>query len=181
MNKVIALVGMCGSGKSEVAKIIEQKGYSKVYFGGVTIEEVEKRGLEVTEENEKTVREELRKTYGMAAYAILNLPKIEEGLKKGNVLIDGLYSWEEYKILKNKFNDMIVLTIFTPLKNRYERLTKRPVRPYTLEQAKERDYVEIENLDKGGPIAISDYTIINDGTLEELKQKVEAFLAEVEK
>jgi dephospho-CoA kinase len=172
---------MCGSGKSEVAKIIEQKGYSKVYFGSVTIEEVEKRGLEVTEENEKTVREELRKTYGMAAYAILNLPKIEEGLKKGNVLIDGLYSWEEYKILKNKFNDMIVLTIFTPLKNRYERLTKRPSRPYTLEQAKERDYSEIENLDKGGPLAIADYTIINDGTLEELKQKVEAFLAEVEK
>ena len=38
MNKVIAIVGMCGSGKSIASDILEKKGYEKVYFGGVTFE-----------------------------------------------------------------------------------------------------------------------------------------------
>ena len=33
---------------------------------------------------------------------------------------------------------------------------------------------EIENLEKGGPIAIADYFIINDGSLEQLHQKIDA-------
>jgi len=37
----------------------------------------------------------------MAAYAILNLPAIDSALKKSNVVIDGLYSWEEYVTLKS--------------------------------------------------------------------------------
>jgi len=32
----------------------------------------------------------------MAAYAKLNLPRIDETLQKSNVVLDGLYSWEEY-------------------------------------------------------------------------------------
>ena len=75
----------------------------------MTIEELKKRNLEVNETNERTVREDLRKTYGMAAYAILNLPKFDQLMKTGNVIADGLYSWEEYKILKNHYNDDLVV------------------------------------------------------------------------
>jgi hypothetical protein len=37
-----------------------------------------------------------------------------------------------------------------------------------------RDWSEIENLEKGGPIAIADYFIINDGSLEQLHQRIDA-------
>ncbi len=47
----------------------------------MTDEEVKRRGLELNEQNERSVREDLRKQYGMAAYAILNLPRIEAALK----------------------------------------------------------------------------------------------------
>ena len=40
MNKVIAIVGMCGSGKSIASDILEKKGYEKVYFGGVTLDKL---------------------------------------------------------------------------------------------------------------------------------------------
>ncbi len=36
-----------------------------------------------------------------------------------------------------------------------------------------RDISEIEKLDKGGPIAYTDYLIMNDGTLEELNKNLE--------
>ena len=60
MNKVIAIVGMCGSGKSVASDYYINKGYQKVYFGGVTMDELKRRGLEVNPENEKKIREELR-------------------------------------------------------------------------------------------------------------------------
>ena len=53
MNKIIAIVGMSGSGKSVASTYLESMGYSKVYFGGVTMKKLKEEGLEVTPENEK--------------------------------------------------------------------------------------------------------------------------------
>ena len=55
--KIVALVGMAGSGKSEVSRIFEKAGYKRVRFGDVTDEEVARRGLKLNEANEKLVRE----------------------------------------------------------------------------------------------------------------------------
>ncbi|RPJ09108.1 MAG: hypothetical protein EHM28_02455 [Spirochaetaceae bacterium] len=174
-QKIIATVGMCGSGKSIAGEYLEAHGFSKVYFGGLTMEEVKRRGLEVNEKNERIVREDLRKQHGMGAFAILSLPKIEELRKAGKpVLIDGLYSFSEYKILKEKYGDLLlVLAVFTPRELRYQRLAKRKVRPLTLEEAISRDFMEIENIEKGGPIALADYTLVNTGTVEELHAAVQ--------
>jgi dephospho-CoA kinase len=179
--KIIATVGMCGSGKSVAGERLEALGFAKVYFGGLTIEEVKRRGLEVNETNERAVREELRRTHGMGAFAILSLPKIEELLRQGKrVLIDGLYSFSEYKILNEKYGSgLLVVAIFTPRELRYERLAQREVRPLTRAQAVSRDYAEIENIEKGGPIALADFTIVNDGSKEELIRRLDRILAAV--
>ncbi|MBM3149933.1 MAG: dephospho-CoA kinase, partial [Chloroflexi bacterium] len=95
MNKVVAVVGMAGSGKSEVARVFEESGFKKIRFGDITDQEVKRRGLALSEENERYVRQETRKEHGMAAYAILNLPRIDEALMSSDVVVDGLYSWEE--------------------------------------------------------------------------------------
>ncbi len=44
-SRIVAIVGMTGSGKSEVASIFEKHGYERVRFGDVTDKEVAKRGL----------------------------------------------------------------------------------------------------------------------------------------
>jgi dephospho-CoA kinase len=177
MNKVIAVIGMCGSGKSEVVKYFEQHGYKKVYFGGVVMDEMKRLGLEANEANERMTRENLRKEFGMGAMAVKSLSKIEEYYKTGNVVIESLYSWDEYKIVKEKFGESFkLLTIYTIKSLRYERLAKRPVRPLTEDEARSRDYSEIEKLDKGGPIAFTDYLVINDGTLEELNKELNKYL-----
>jgi dephospho-CoA kinase len=177
-KQIVATVGMCGSGKSVAGERLERLGFVKVYFGGLTIEEVKRRGLEVNEKNERAVREELRRTHGMGAFAVLSLPKIEALLGEGkNVLIDGLYSFSEYKILTEKYGDrLVVIAVFTPRALRYERLARRDVRPLTLAEAISRDFAEIENIEKGGPIALADYTIVNDGTMDELIQRLDGIL-----
>lgn len=173
-NKVVALVGMCGAGKSVVTEWFKERGYKSVHFGDATMDVLAARGLEVNEKNEKAVREDLRKKHGMAAFAIVNLPRIENSLKEGHVIVDGLYSWSEYKILKEKFGDTLhVLAVFTPRKLRYKRLAERSVRPLTHEQSRGRDYAEIENIEKGGPIAMADHTVVNDGDLQNLYGQLE--------
>lgn len=180
MNKIVAIVGMCGSGKSIASEYYENRGYQKVYFGGVTMDKLKEENLEVNPENERMMRERLRKEYGMGAYAFLLLPKIEDLLTKGNVVLDGLYSWDELKILKENFSEMIVLAIIVNKPFRYERLGRRIIRPLTNEEANTRDITEIENLAKGGPIAFADYYILNNGSLEDCKKSLEEITKVIE-
>ena len=176
--KVVAIVGMTGAGKSEVAKLFAESGFARIRFGDATDKEIKKRGLELNEENERRVREQFRKEQGMAAYAKLNLPAIDSALKKLDVVIDGLYSWEEYTFLKGHYGENFSLVaVWASPKTRYTRLTARVVRGLTREEAASRDKAEIENINKGGPIAMADFTIINESFLDDLEKEVRKVIA----
>ncbi len=167
--KVVAIVGMPGAGKSEVSRVFVNSGFTAIRFGDITDEEIKKRGLEVNEKNERIVREQLRNQHGMSAYAKLNLPRIDTALKVSSVVIDGLYSWEEYTFLKNNYKeDLCVVAVYASPKTRYERLAGRAKRGLTFAEAASRDSAEIENINKGGPIAMADFTVINESSLESL-------------
>ena len=180
MNKIIAIVGMCGSGKSIASDILEQKGYSKVYFGGVTMDKLKEKNLEITPENEKIMREKLREDLGMGAFAKILLPQIEELHKTNNVVLDGLYSWDEYKILKDKLGkNLTVISVVCDKSIRYERLSTRKIRPHTEKEAIARDLNEIENISKAPPIAYADYYILNNVTLEEYRKRLEEIIEKI--
>jgi dephospho-CoA kinase len=170
--KVVAIVGMAGAGKSEVARVFEDHGFKKVRFGDITDEELKNRRLEASEENERYIRQQLRREHGMAVYAKLNLPKIDSSLESSNVVIDGLYSWEEYIVLKEYYGEQFTtVAVWASAATRYGRLAHRAERPLTLEEAASRDKSEIENVNKGGPIAMADFTILNETSLEELEKE----------
>jgi dephospho-CoA kinase len=157
--------------------VFEQNGFIRVRFGDVTDEEVKERGLELNEANERNIRELLRQEHGMSAYARLNLPRIDSALEHSNVVIDGLYSWEEYSFLKTCYGeDFWVVAVWSPPRTRYQRLTTRLERPLTLEEAANRDRAEIENINKGGPIAMADFTIINESSLKDLRGEAERII-----
>ena len=176
-GKIVAVVGMCGSGKSVATEVFTDAGWEKVYFGGITMEELENRGLEKNEKNEKMVREELRAQYGLAAYAVKLLPRIQRLAEQGNVVLDGLYSWSEYTYLKEHLGDALrVLAIVTDRGLRYSRLATRTIRPLTEQEATSRDHSEIEKLEKGGPISIADRFVTNNGSSEELIEKITEYM-----
>jgi dephospho-CoA kinase len=182
MKKVVAIVGMAGSGKSEVARVFENRGFVRVRFGDVTDEEIKKRCLELNEANERFCRELLRKEHGMAAYAILNQPRIDAALEKTDVVADGLYSWEEYLSFKSHYSQrFFVIAVYSSPRTRYARLSRRGHRPLTFEEASSRDKAEIENLNKGGPIAMADFTIINESSVEDLRRQSNAIIEQLNK
>jgi len=166
--RILALVGMPGAGKTLFAHHLQARGFVQYRFGAITIAEVERQGLPVTPENERQVREQIRAREGMDAYARRLLPKIHDALaRRPSVVLDGLYSFSEYKTLRAEFGDLLVLVaIACERRLRYARLAARAERPLTREEAEQRDVQEIEALEKGGPIAIADYTILNNGTPE---------------
>jgi dephospho-CoA kinase len=181
-KKVIAFVGMPGAGKSTCVDHVVSLGIPSVYLGGVVVDEVIRRYGKTNEVLEKQVREELREKEGMDAVAKRAVKNIDQLHETHEVVVaDGLYSWSEYKLLKDKYGDnALIIAIAAPRKVRHKRLENRPVRPLTNEEVTSREYAEIENIEKGGPIANADYIIVNDGEPDEMIQKLASIL-QVEK
>lgn len=172
--KIVAVVGLPGSGKSEAVRAFMKYGFHRVYFGDVTFDRMKKEGLEINEKNERIMRERLRNEYGMAAYAHLSLPKIEALLhERRDVVIESMYSMEEYLCIKEKYPGLMVVAVYASPKTRYARLGVRPERPLTPDECVSRDLSQIQNLHQAGPIALADFTAVNEGTINDLNKKLE--------
>ena len=64
----------------------------------------------------------------MAAYAKLSLPKIDRLLESGNAVVDGLYSWEEYTLMKDRYGGRsAVVAVWASPETRHQRLAQRPI------------------------------------------------------
>ena len=183
--KIIAVVGMSGSGKSVVVDYLTEKGFPKVYFGGMIYKEMKRRGIEMTAdgESEKRFREMIRETEGKdwVVKQVIEEAKnlINAGQKR--IVLDGLYSWTEYKILKKEFpGQLTVLAVVVPKALRHFRVGKRPERPFNTKEIQERDRSEVENLEKGGPIAMADYYVLNDESVAKLHDDVDVILDRIE-
>ena len=168
---IIAITGLPGSGKTAVSRFLEKKGFARVRFGDITDDEIRKRGLEFNEKNEEMIRDELRKTHGMEAYAKLSVPRIEQHEK---VVIDGLYSYDEYTFMKQKYGDNVILAVVeAPAETRYGRLGQRKERSFSAEEAKSRDKSQIEKLNMQRTLDSADVRIVNEGSIEELEKQAE--------
>ncbi|UTX51322.1 AAA family ATPase [Candidatus Saccharibacteria bacterium TM7i] len=170
-TQILAFVGLPGSGKSTAVEYFTKNGYPKVYFGGVVLEAMRDEGVEITPENERIFRERMREEHGKDVIVNRIVEQIQRLIDAGQrrIIADGLYTWTEYKILKKAFpGELTVVAIVAPRRTRYRRLAERPIRPLTATEAYDRDTSEIENLEKGGPIAIADYYVGNKESVEEL-------------
>jgi len=181
--KIIAFVGLTGSGKSAAVEYLTDKGYPKVYFGGVILKALDEVGLEHTEENERTIRESLRASEGSDFVAQRIIKQIHDLIAAGQhrIVADGIYSWTEYKVMRAEFpGELSVVSVLASRRLRHHRLNSRPIRPLTATEANERDQAEIENMEKGGPIAIADHFIINDGNIEKLHRDIDAVISDID-
>ncbi len=183
--KILAIVGMSGSGKSVAVDHLTDKGYPKVYFGGMIYKEMEKRGIERTEdgESEKHFREMIRETEGKDWVVRQVIAETKDLISAGQkrIVLDGVYSWTEYCILKHEFpRQLTFVAVVVDKQLRYDRVAKRPGRSFDAAAIRERDRSEIENLEKGGPIVAADYYILNNGTIEDMTSRLDNILKEIE-
>lgn len=177
---IIAICGMHGSGKTTVKDLFQEKGFVPVRLG--ITEFVKEKYGKTNEELEVKTREELRQEKGMGVMAEIVLPKIKELVEQNkNVVIENMYSWDELKIFKREFGEnFVTVAVVASQETRYDRVVERNderVQGFSeveiREQSKSRDFSEIENIQKAGPIAMADFSILNEGTKEELVQQFE--------
>lgn len=174
-KSIIAIVGLAGSGKTEAAEYFKSKGQPVVAFGQIINEYIDEHKQRHIENIHKKIREDIRKKYGMAAMAILNEKKIQEALMKNSiVVIDGLYSWEEYLYLKRQFSNVkvYILAIYADKQIRYTRASKRRYRKELYGES--RDINELVGTNKGPAIAFADFFIKNNFSKEEFHDKLDA-------
>lgn len=182
--KIITFVGLTGSGKSTAVEYFTNKGYPKVYFGGVIYDAMAEAGIEKGEEREKTFRVEIREKEGQDFVVKRIINQISDLADAGQhrIIADGLYTWDEYKALKHEFpGELTVVATITPKHLRYHRLAQRTSdRPQAEAISAERDINEIETMQKGGPIAMADYFVMNDGDLDNLTKQLDEIKDQLE-
>jgi len=171
--KVIGFTGMPGSGKTVCAKFAQEKGIPVVRMGDLVWAEVEKRGLELTDSNVGTLATEERKEHGFGIWAERTVPVALEKLKSAPaVIIDGIRGDAELKVFYFHFREKFVnVAIHSNPETRYNRIVKGRKRAddvLSIDEFGGRDDREL-GWGIGNAIALADYMIVNEGTLDDLK------------
>lgn len=181
--KILVFVGMSGSGKTTAIDYLTEKGIPKIYFGGIIYQAMREAGIEITPESQQRFREEIRQKEGKDFVIKRVLKEIQDLINAGQkrIVLDGLYSWTEYKILKRAYpTETTVVAIILPRALRHHRVAERPDRPFNAQEINERDWSELENLEKGAPIAIADYYLENSGSISDLHKQLEQLLKDID-
>ena len=175
---MICITGMPGAGKSTVATLLRNYGFSVITMGDAVREEAKLHNLEMTDANLGNLMLELRKDLGPAAIAYLILKKIHrESNFKGDIVIDGLRCIDEVKVLKT-MGCVKLLAIHASAETRYNHIKQRGRADVPLNDS---DFVirDKRELDVGisEVIALSDEVVSNNNlTKAELQNKVLAIV-----
>ena len=181
--KILAFVGLTGSGKTTAVEHFTNKGFPKVYFGGIIYEAMAEAGVSKGEENEAKFRVEIREKEGNDFVVKRIIKQIHDLADSGQhrIIADGIYTWDEYKAIKHEFpGETTVVAITSPKHMRYHWLESREDRPQTPQTSAARDTHEIETLQKGGPIAAADFFIMNNGSLDHFHEQLDAVARSLE-
>ena len=171
--KILAFVGLTGAGKTTVVDYIAAKGHPKVNFNSPILERMQDLG-----ENEATAHQNLLSEKGQD-YIVKDIIKQVHDLSDSGqhlIISDGPLSWTEYKTLKHEFPGQVTTVAIVASKHlRHSRSSDN----LSQDEIDKRDWFEIENLEKAGPIAIANYYIINDKNQDNLYQQVDKLLQDL--
>ncbi len=174
--KKIGLTGTNGSGKGAAAEYFIRKGYAYFSLSDVIREELKKDGLELSRDNLIRKGNKLRSSGGADFLARQVMKKID-----GKAVIDSIRNPEEVRFLKSNKN-FILLAIDADVEIRYARVKKRGRNESA---ATLQEFIEKEDEEKTtNPthqqlhtcLEMADFTILNEGSLEDLYNKLEKFL-----
>ena len=169
------------SGKTTVADIMEEKGYTVLDMGEVVRIEMRKRDIESG--NEGNFVNSMRDEHGMDAIAQLSVPYLEEIIDENEkIMITGMRGWEEKKRFEEETEEEInIIAVWSSRETRKQRREERQ-REEDVEGQKfeDRDWRELGN-GVGNIMALSDHLIKNEGTIKALEEKVKHLGNQTEK
>ncbi|MFC4549569.1 MULTISPECIES: AAA family ATPase [Halorussus] len=174
--KVIGIVGLPGSGKSEAAAVAEEMGIPVVTMGDVIRRECRDRGLDPADHHGE-IAQKLREENGLDAIAQRSLPVIEEALEENDtVLVDGIRAGVEVQRFEEAFGDAFTLvSVEAPFELRAERVESRGRDNTDDESLRERDERE-RGFGMDDAIARAEVTVENTASLESFQEKIRALV-----
>lgn len=177
---VVGLAGMPGSGKSVVVNVARNCGYGVVVMGDEVREEAKKRGLDPTPENLGRLMLELRRVEGENTIAKRCVPKIMKDMHR-KIIVDGVRSLAEVTEFRKSFEKFVLVALHSSPETRFRRLynRQRSDDPKNWEVFLERDMREL-NVGLGSAIAMAEYMIVNEKSLEDVKMKAEEIFRRIE-
>ena len=177
---IIGLTGTICAGKSEIVKYLKSRGFECFVYSDILREEAKKRGIEPTRENLQKLGSAIKRE---CSNNVLSR-KILERAKTDKSVVDGIRTPSEIKELK-KADNFFLIGVDAPQRVRFKRLRKR-AREGDPEEFKK--FKRIDNLENRGKtegqqinkcLKMADFSIINNGSLEELKKKADDVLKRV--
>lgn len=182
MLRIIGLTGPICSGKNEVLKILEARGFKGYKFSDAISKEISERGQPITRKLQQNIGNELRQSQGPDYWAkkLLKLAQ-EEGADL--IAVDGIRNPWEAEYLKSQ--GALIIAVDADYEVRKKRFLDRskPSDPKT-----EEEFNQIEQRDRGINEAdfgqqttlamnLADVKIINNwNTPEPLQKKLEEFI-----
>lgn len=181
---IFGVTGTDGSGKGTVVEyLIQHHGFVHYSARALWVEEIERRGLPVTRANMRLIANDLRKLHGRD-YLITECIRQAREKNDVRIVIDSLRATAEAQRLHTEGGTL--LAVDADQKLRYERIQERKSvsDSVSFDEFVSHEKIEMNDPDPNGMqkeavIAIADYTITNNGTLEELHAYIEDVLQKV--
>jgi len=178
--KVIGVIGLNGSGKDEVVKYLNRKYRVPLLSAGDLVREIAaRRGIESTRENLDSITREYFQRFGEGYF----LRAIADTIRQNHwesAGISGIRSPEDIAILKQEFGTDFVLihvSVSDP-RLRYERIKKRASKRDEVDYTEfiREDQVTEELFKINEAINEADFSISNDGSLDELYHQIDQLI-----
>ncbi|OQA04974.1 MAG: hypothetical protein BWY68_00028 [bacterium ADurb.Bin400] len=172
---IIGIVGSIASGKDTVADYLKTKGFAALSLSDTLRKLMRQDGAEITTSNMTEYGNNLRNTKG---YDYLAKEASKEIKSNEDVIVTSIRQVGEVEYFKQMANFTLV-KLDAPIELRLDRLIKRG-REGDIKNLTELQEIEAKQADgKGGGMnmnrcyQLADEEIINDGTFDELYQKVD--------
>ncbi len=178
---IVGVTGSTGAGKDIVADYLATKGFAHFSLSEVLRKELKKQNKEITRENLINMGNELRETYGAGALGFIALESIEPYKK---YVVTSIRHPSEAAALRRKEGFVLIHIDASPeIRFKRTQLRQKAGEDFT----KFEDFIAAEQKEQSSSNTgqqlhkmkgVSNIVINNEGTLEELHQKMDDVLKE---
>lgn len=178
-KKILGITGMNRAGKGAIVDYLKKNNFEHLSASDFITEEIVKRNMPVNRDSMIEVANDLRAKFG-AGYIVEELLR-RAGESKNNTVIESIRTLGEVKKLKEK--GAVLLAVDAYIKIRYQRAVKDggvkdnvSFEEFVEQEKKEWESTDPNKQNLKACREVADFVIENNGTIEELNEKVEKIL-----